>query len=301
MFFLGLDIGGTTVKSCVMSDSGRIVYQFTIGSVKGDPDALARNILTAMSHFRSSIAAVGISCAGMVNTGTHLISASNLKWRDVPFEAIMEMKTGCPVIADNDVSGALRAEHEVGICVGEKNVAYIALGTGIGGAFLIGGKPYRGTDNTGGEVGHIITHADGLPCACGGRGCFEQYASSSALTKKAGCPAREIFRRVRAGDESMIRILEEYCHELCLGLVSIIHIFRPDMLILGGGVGSAGEALLSRVRRELDENAPGLKGLLMPRIVTPRLGNAAGSVGACFIAAEAIGVTIRTEEFQLPT
>ncbi len=300
MFFLGLDIGGTTVKGCVISDGGRIVYQITIGSVKGDPDALAESVITAMSNFRSSIAAVGISCAGTVNTGTHLISASNLKWDNVPFEAIMEMKMRCPVIADNDVSGALRAEHAVGVCAGENNVVYIALGTGIGGAFLINGVPWRGPDNTGGEIGHMITHADGLPCACGGRGCFEQYASSSALVKKAGCPAREVFRRVRAGDEDTIRILDEYVHELCVGLTGIIHIFRPEMLILGGGVGSAGEALLSRVRRELDTNAPGLQGLAMPRIVTPRLGNAAGSVGACFLAADAIGVTIRTESFQLP-
>ena len=300
MFFLGLDIGGTTVKGCVMSDGGRVVYQITIGSVKGDPDALANAIITALSGFRSTISAVGISCAGTVNTRTHLISASNLKWDSVPFEAIMEIKLGCPVIADNDVSGALRAEHAVGVCVNENNVVYIALGTGIGGAFLINGEPYRGSDNTGGEVGHMITHADGLPCACGGRGCFEQYASSSALTKKAGCPAREIFRRVRAGDESMIRILEEYCHELCIGLRSVIHMFRPDMLILGGGVGSAGEALLSRVRQEFERDPAGLRGLAMPRIVTPRLGNSAGSVGACFLAAEAIGVTIRTETFQLP-
>ncbi len=299
MFFAGVDIGGTTVKICVISSAGRIVYQTTIGSVKGNPEALADRICAALSVFRSPIAAVGISCAGTVDTAAHLISASNLRWEQVPFEAMMEIRMRCPVLADNDVAGALRAEHAAGVCVREKNVVYVSLGTGIGGAMLVDGRPYRGFDNTGGEIGHMITHADGLPCTCGGRGCFEQYASSSALTKKAGVPAREFFRRVRAGDEAFIRILDEYTHELCIGLSGLVHIFRPEMLILGGGVGSAGDVLLERVRTEMTERTPSLPGKPMPRIVGALMGNNAGAIGGCFLAAEAVGAAIEASQLQV--
>jgi len=296
VFFAGIDIGGTTVKSTIMNEYGRIVYQNTIGSVKGDPCLLADHIAGSLSGFRSPIAAAGLSCAGQVNRETRLVNAGNLKWRDVPFMDIMEQALRCPVDADNDVAGALYAESQVGVCVGERYVAYISLGTGIGGAFLIDGRPYRGWDNTGAEVGHMITHAGGLPCSCGGRGCFEQYACSSALTKRAGVPVREVFRQVRAGVPEMIDILDDYVHELCIGLAGIVNVFRPRMVVLGGGIGSAGEVLLSRVRYEMTHNCPSIPEGPMPVFVSASLGNLAGSVGGCFLAAEIMGVQIQVED-----
>ena len=293
MFFTGIDIGGTTVKSCIMNDAGRIVYQSTIGTVKGDPETLARNIVLSLSGFRSPISAIGISCAGRVNTLTHMITAANLQWRNVPFELIMENIAGCPVAADNDVSGALRSESRVGVCVGETDVLYVSLGTGIGGAVLINGESYRGYDNTGIEIGHIITHADGLPCTCGGRGCFEQYASSTALKMRSGVPTREVFRQVRAGNPEMTHILDNYVHELCIGLAGLIRVFSPHMVVLGGGIGSAGEILLTRVRRELSENCASIPYEPLPIIESAKLGNTAGSVGGCFLAGDLMGVPIQ--------
>ncbi len=298
MFFAGIDIGGTTVKSTVMNEFGRIVYQSTIGSVKGDPYKLAENIASGLSGFRSPITAAGLSCAGTVNRITHTITASNLKWMEVPFESIMEEVLHCPVAADNDVAGALCAESRAGVCAGEKYVVYISLGTGIGGAFLVDGKPFRGFDNTGGEIGHFITHADGLPCPCGGRGCFEQYASSGSMTKRAGVPVREIFRQVRAGNPQMIAILNDYVHELCIGLAGIVHIFRPHMVVLGGGIGAAGEELLGRVRAEMEGHCPSIPNTPMPVFVSAMLGNLAGSVGGCFLAGDLMGVPIRVEDMN---
>lgn len=298
MFFAGIDIGGTTVKSTIMNEYGRIVYQSTIGSVKGDPYKMAEDIAIGLAGFRSPIASAGLSCAGQVNRETRLVTASNLQWLDVPFIDMMEDVLRCPVDADNDVAGALYAESQVGVCAGEDYVAYISLGTGVGGAFLIGGRPFRGWDNSGGEIGHMITHAGGRPCSCGGRGCFEQYACSSALTRPAGVPVREIFRQVRAGVPQMIAILDEYVHELCIGLAGIIHVFRPHMVVLGGGIGSAGDVLVSRVRYEMQHNCPSIPNSPMPAIVSATLGNLAGSVGGCFLAAEIVGVQIHVQDMD---
>ena len=298
MFFAGIDIGGTTVKSTIMNENGRIVYQSTIGSVKGDPDQLAANIAAGLSGFRSPITAAGLSCAGKVNRETRLITATNLKWLEVPFEEIMENALQCPVTADTDVAGALYAESRVGACVGEKYVAYVSLGTGIGGAFLVDGKPFRGYNNTGGEVGHMITHAGGKPCPCGGKGCFEQYASSSSMTRRAGVPVREIFRQVRAGNPDMIALLDDYVQELCIGLAGIVHVFFPHMVVLGGGIGSAGEILVSRVRTVMETNCPSLPHSPMPMFVSAQLGNLAGSVGGCFLAGDMVGVPIHVEDME---
>ena len=168
------------------------------------------------------------------------------------------------------------------------SILFFSIGTGIGGAFLIDGRPFRGYNNTGGEIGHMITHADGLPCACGGRGCFEQYASATALSRMAGgIPVPEVFARAEAGDPSMSDVLDAYAHELAVGLSGLFAVFRPQVLVIGGGVSEAGEPFLRRVRFHAYEKCPSTPAQEKPDIRLARLGNMAGVIGGAALAAAA--------------
>ncbi len=285
MCYAGIDIGGTSVKLCMMDETGAITWEHSIPTIPGDAALMADKITAALQESGISFKAAGISCAGRVFKDTGKVIASNLRWLNVPFAAMMEERLGCPVAIDNDVAGALYGEWSIGACHNVNYVAYVILGTGVGGAFIIDGKPFRGHNNTGGEVGHMITHADGLSCACGGRGCFEQYASAPALSRMAGgLPTQEIFRLAEEGDADMQRILDEYAHELAIGLANIIGIFRPELVVLGGGLANAGDALLNRVRHQLHHHCPTMPRQEIPDIALASLGNKAGMIGGAMMA-----------------
>lgn len=284
MYFAGIDIGGSTIKMCVMDENGVLHHEDAIPTITGDPQALADSVVEAFARVGLPYCALGVSTAGRVNRETNLVIASNLKWMRVPFASIIADTARCPVAIDNDVAGALYGEWSVGACQNTRCVAYVALGTGVGGAFLIDGKPFRGFDNTGGEIGHMITHADGKPCVCGGRGCFEQYASATALANMGGRPPEEIFRLAAQGDAAMNHVLDEYAHELAIGLANIAALFRPEMIVLGGGVAQAGQPLLSRVEDELRLRCPSMPTQTPPPVVAARLGNRAGMIGGAMMA-----------------
>ena len=285
MYYAGIDIGGTSVKMCIVDEDGSITWEESIPTVPGDAPLMADQIAVALQNSGYAFCAAGVSCAGRVNKDTGKIIASNLKWMHVPFADILERRLGCPVAIDNDVAGALYGEWSTGACHDVSYVAYVILGTGVGGAFIIDGKPFRGHNNTGGEVGHMITHADGLPCPCGGRGCFEQYASAPALSRRAGgLPPQEVFRRAAQGDADMQRVLDEYAHELAIGLANIIGIFRPKLVVLGGGLANAGDALLDRVKDQLHHHCPSMPTQEIPEVKLAQLGNKAGMIGGAMMA-----------------
>lgn len=285
MHYAGIDIGGTSVKLCIMDEGGELVWESAIPTIPGDAALMADRMTDALKKAGYPFRAAGISCAGRVNKDTGKIIASNLKWMHVPLSAMMEERLGCPVAIDNDVAGALYGEWSAGACHEVDHVAYVILGTGVGGAFIIDGKPFRGHNNTGGEVGHMITHADGLPCPCGGRGCFEQYASAPALSRMAGgLPTQEVFRLAAEGDDGMRRVLDEYAHELAIGLANIIGIFRPKLVVLGGGLANAGSALLDRVKYQLHHYCPSMPTQEIPEVKLAELGNKAGMIGGAMMA-----------------
>lgn len=133
----------------------------------------------------------------------------------------------------------------------------------------------------------MVTHADGLPCVCGGRGCFEQYASAKALEQRAGgTPAKEVFARAEKGDKAMCDVLDDYVHELVIGIAGLLSVFRPQLVVIGGGLSLAGEALLSRIRAQLAARCPCLPKQDKPRIVAASLGNDAGFIGGAMLAME---------------
>ncbi|MBQ4453074.1 MAG: ROK family protein [Clostridia bacterium] len=286
MYIAGIDIGGTNLKFGVFDDGLELVYSRVIRSVRADTLASARQIknLIAQSPFAPSV--IGAGVPGAVFRPSGRVNSGNLRWAGVSFGETLEKETGLKVWLDNDAQAALAAETlPGGSCHGLETAVYLTLGTGVGGALLIGGKPWRGHDNAGAELGHFITHAGGMRCGCGQKGCFEMYASAGALSRCAGgVRARVALDRAREGDEAMKKALDRYARELAVGLCSLYMVFRPQAIVLGGGVSAGGdmllESVLSHVPSAYNYDAGIMRGVL--RIASRQ--NEAGMLGAAVLA-----------------
>ena len=248
MSIAGVDIGGTSVKMGLLREGEGLVWQKKIPSVVGDAEKLAARIAEALKECPERPERIGVGTAGSVRRTDRTVTAGNLGWVDVPLGRLLGEATGLPVWVDNDAQAALAAEVYDGVCRGEKDVVYLTLGTGIGGAMLIDGRPWRGPDYTGAELGHIITHARGRKCTCGRRGCFEVYASANALARMARCSTQKVVRGVLDGDAEMNSVFNRYIEELAIGVTSLFMVFKPNVLVLGGGLSAAGDVLLTRLQ-----------------------------------------------------
>jgi len=257
-YIAGIDIGGTSIKFGVLEEDGTLLYSTQVPSVVGDPEAIVEGIAKLVEEAPYPISMVGVGAPGAVLMPQSLVTSGNLKWKDVPLCAMLTDRLNLPVWVDNDAQTQLAAEWWNGACRGLSSVLYLAFGTGIGGALLISGKPWRGHRNTAGELGHIITHAGGILCGCGAKGCYEAHASASALVRMGGGrrSAKEIIDAVRAGDEEMTKVFDEYLHEVALGIAGYYMVFRPEAIVLGGGISAAGEIFLEGVKKAVKEIQP---------------------------------------------
>lgn len=283
---MGIDIGGTSVKLGVIAAGEGIVWRKQIPFEKGDPQAMLNKISdTAKSAFEAyPVTHVGVSMAGKVNPKAGTTQADNLQWMDVPVRGILKRSLGLPVWIDNDAQCAMVAEWADGACAGARNVAYLTYGTGIGGAMIIDNKPYRGRLNSGGEMGHVIIHGGGRPCACGHNGCYEAYASTSALKRMMGgrYSVREIVDGAKTDEPKFARVFDAYIEEVALGLISVMAVLSPDYVVLGGGLSNAGEFFLSAVERRMSKCQDWLT--RPTKIVLAKYGNDAGMLGAAALA-----------------
>lgn len=257
-YIAGVDIGGTSVKFGVLDEDGTLLDSMQVPSVVGDPEAMVEVIARLVEQASYPVSMVGVGAPGAVLMPENLVTSGNLKWRSVPLRDMLTQRLHMPVWVDNDAQTQLAAEWWSGACRGLGSVLYLAFGTGVGGALLMNGKPWRGHRNTAGELGHIITHAGGALCGCGAKGCYEAYASAPALVRMGGGKksAKEIVDAARAGDEEMMKVFNEYLHEVALGVAGYYMVFRPEAIVLGGGVSAAGEIFLDGVRRALKEIQP---------------------------------------------
>ena len=286
MTIAGIDIGGTNLKFAMFDEALNCVYTALTKTVRGDSAACARQIREMLLQAPQKADVIGAGVPGAVFRPSGKVNSGNLRWAGVNFAQTLENETGLPVWLDNDAQAALAAETlPGGSCCGLKDVVYLTLGTGVGGALLIDGKPWRGHDNGAAELGHFVTHAGGLKCVCGLKGCFEMYASAGALSRfSGGIRARAVLDRASNGDSMMIEALDRYAREVALGVCSLYMIFRPQAIVLGGGVSAGGEILVRRVLRQIPSaynfDADTLKDVL--RLATQR--NDAGMLGAAALA-----------------
>lgn len=257
-YIAGVDVGGTSIKFGVFDEAGNLLHSARVSSVVGDPEAMVGLIAKLIEQAPYPISMVGVGAPGAVLMPESLVTSGNLKWRSVPLRAMLAGRLKLPVWVDNDAQAQMAAEWWSGACKGLSSVVYLTFGTGIGGALLINGKPWRGHLNTAGELGHIITHAGGEMCACGARGCYESYASASALVRMGGGKksAKEIIDMARAGDGKMKKVFDEYLYEVALGVAGFYMVFRPEAVVLGGGISAAGDIFLDGVIKAVKEIQP---------------------------------------------
>lgn len=286
-YIAGVDIGGTSVKFGVLEDGQELRYKTQAPSVIGDPAAMVELIAKMVEDSPYPISLMGVGTPGTVLIPQNLVSASNLKWDNAPLRAMLSRRLHMPVWVDNDAQTQMAAEWWSGACKGLNSVLYLTFGTGVGGALLLNGKPWRGHQNTAGELGHIITHADGLQCGCGEKGCYEMYASATALVRMGGGKrsAKEIIDLAREGDEQMTRVFDEYLHEVAIGITSYNMVFRPEAIVLGGGISAAGDIFLNGLHKAVEDVHPNYAEEIKNKLCLAVHRNEAGMRGAAALAA----------------
>jgi len=291
---LSIDIGGTAVKMGLVDEAGAIHARHE-ASVCYDHyetpilDTVIREAKAFLAREGAAVEGIGVSATGQVDDRMGAVIGTNGKiprYEGSQIKRDMEAEFAVPVFALNDANAAALGECFCGRAKGLENVLMITLGTGVGGGIVLGGKIFGGTRGIAGELGHIPLYADGAPCPCGGRGCYESYAATTALVRLAREATGEsemngkiIFSRAAKGDAVMLAVLERWIGDVAAGLAGLIHIFNPQMVLIGGGV-SAQEELLIRPLRER------VMKTVMPRFAqclqleAATLGNDAGMIGA---------------------
>ena len=296
---VGVDIGGSKILALVVDSAGTVLARedrVTPGRTTA-PEVVEEAIVSAVAALQASydVAAVGVGAAGFVDvTGRRVMFAPHLSWRDEPLAARLEARLELPVLLDNDANAALWAEHRFGSAVSASEAVLVTLGTGIGGALLIGGRPYRGYGGMAGEFGHMQVVPGGRPCECGRTGCWEQYCSGKALARFASDAGRSLegpslTEAALAGDPVALGAYADVGRWLGVGIANVVAGLDPQLVVVGGGVSAAGELLLAPARVALTETLVAASHRVVPDIVPAALGSLAGAVGAADLARGLVG------------
>ncbi len=293
MRVLAVDIGGTAIKSALLDEGGQVLQESETPSEGRQGGERLMERAKAVIDGYAGYDAIGVSTTGQVDAreGRIIFANENVPgYSGMQVAKILRTHARVPVVVENDVNAAALGEAHFGAGVGERDFLCLTYGTGVGGAIVIGGRIYGGADGVAGEMGHILTHPEGLPCACGQRGCYEQYASTSALMRRA----REVEPSLRNGRalfeqfgarEDLQAIVAAWVAEVTYGLISLVHTFNPSLIVLGGGVMRQAvvvQAVRDRLYPRLMQSYRGV------RLEGARLGNQAGIFGAFVLARRAL-------------
>ncbi len=307
---IGVDVGGTKIAAGVVDEKGAIIEMVK----RPTPAANAARTIEVISEAvrellpRHEIEAVGIGAAGFVEESrSSVVFAPNLAWRNEPVARQVEDRTGRPVVVENDANAAAWAEAKLGAGRGHDHLMMITIGTGIGGALVLNGELYRGRWGMAGEPGHYRVVPDGRLCGCGNRGCWEQYASGSALVAEArdfarrspgaavrllqlsggtpeGITGPEVMTAAREGDAAALRCFDIIGRWLGEGLADMAAILDPSCFVLGGGVSEAGDLLIGQTRAAFEDGLTGRQYRPHASVVLAELGPDAGMIGAADLA-----------------
>jgi len=304
MYNIGIDIGGTTIIGGVVDAHGKIITKKSTPALPERENRLIiADIITLCKSLISDahdINSIGIGSAGIVDPvcGT-VINAANLGFLNVPLGDMLKAELGYPMHIDNDANCAALGESLFGAAKGSTNSVTITLGTGIGGGIIVDGSIYSGSFFGAGEVGHHIICMDGEPCNCGLKGCWEAYASASALVRDTikavksnpksmintlvngdldKITAKTAFDAAATGNETAKVVVERYIYYLCIGLINIVNILQPEVIVIGGGISGQGSALISQIEKRIN-NVTYLSEI-KTKFAIAKLGNDAGVIGA---------------------
>jgi glucokinase len=294
---IGVDLGGTKILAGVVDRDGAVERRRELPTPLESQDELLRGLAEAVEDVLSEdVAALGFGIPSTIDQRSgNAVTSVNIPLADLDLRGAMHERFGLPVGIDNDANAATLAEWAHGAGRGTRHMVMLTLGTGVGGGLILDGKPYRGAIGAGAELGHMVIDLDGPPCqgACTGRGHLEVLASGHAATTAAmerfgpAADAHRLVRLANEGDSDAVAILAEIGSRLGAGMVSLVNIFNPELIVVGGGFAAAGDLLLEPARERVAREA------LSParefvRIVRAELGTAAGLVGAGLVAFEVL-------------
>jgi glucokinase len=307
-YALGIDLGGTSIKTGVVDKQGKILAQVEV------PTEAAAGLETVIANMAKGarlavekaglsmdqVAGAGVGAPGICNVAEGVVvTAGNLGWQDVPVCALLSQQLSIPVTLENDANCAALGEQWSGAARGTQHVVMLTIGTGVGGGLILNGKIYHGFKGWAGELGHMPAVENGPQCGCGQRGCLETVASATAmgalakqaiesgtapyLAKRAEelgkVDARLVIYAAREGDQVAQEILNQVAGYLGAAIASMVSALNPEAVVIGGGASAAGDLLLEPIRRVVNERAmPGPAAAC--QILQASLGNDAGLIGA---------------------
>ncbi len=313
MYRIGIDLGGTNIAYGLVDAAGNLIKKRSVATDRGaSAEALTEFMAKKTLEFiddcgisRKDVESVGIGCPGACDDVKGiLILTVNLPFRNTDIRGIFARFTDIPVHLGNDSNCAALGEALFGAGKGTRTSLTITLGTGVGGGIVIDGKLYTGFNGVAGEMGHMVIRKGGVKCGCGRKGCFEAYASATAVIRETrialakhpesligelcgGDPdkvnAKTAFDAMRAGDKTGTRLVKAYIKDLGEGIINYINIFQPEVILIGGGISKEGEGLLKPLRRYVYRYSYGAKLLRRTRIEAAKLGNDAGIIGAAML------------------
>ncbi len=310
MKYVGIDIGGTSIKGGFVSENGEILNRFGFPIDKNASQeeliqrlgGLINEQIVKCDYKKSDFAGIGIGCPGSINSDTGTCDFSgNLNWHHLPIVKMIEEKTGMKARIANDANAAMAGEAKFGVGKNYHNLVLLTLGTGVGGGLYLNDHLYVGNEGKGAEMGHMIIAMNGLPCSCGLMGCLEAYASVTALirqTKEAmeknknslmwdyvaydinKVDGKTAFECSKQGDKTALAVVDQYEDYLTVGCLNYCNIFRPDAIILGGGLSNQREYLTDAITKKLKKFNYGYESTSPVKVFVSALGNDAGILGA---------------------
>ncbi|MBQ3038229.1 MAG: ROK family protein [Clostridia bacterium] len=305
--YIGIDLGGTNIAAGLVDDDGKIILNDSVPTksprpyqeIVADMAQLCKSLMQQGNVSIDKIKGVGIGCPGSIDAKNGIVAFSNnLKMENAPIVQEFKKHIDLPISILNDADAAAYGEYAIN-GNGAESFVFITLGTGVGGGVIINGKVYSGFNGAGGELGHITLVHGGVPCNCGNVGCWEAYASVSALirqtteameknpqskmhefAKQEGkVSGRTAFCMAKEGDEAAQQVVNQYIEYVASGLVSIINIFQPNKLVIGGGISKEGDYLLNPIKEYCNKHEYN-KYLDKVDISIATLFNDAGIIGA---------------------
>ncbi len=312
MYTLGIDLGGTNIAVGVVNDNGEIVGRAgcktnaprDVESILDDMACMCREAVKAAELTMEDIAYTGIGSPGTCNTVTGEVErADNLGFVHLMLGDGIQQRLGIPAYLENDANAAAMGEYIAGAGRGSESCICVTLGTGVGGGVIVNGTIYSGHNFAGAELGHTVIAVDGERCACGRHGCWEAYASATALIRQTRRAMEQhpesvmwkltesidkvngltAFDAMRAGDAVGTAVVDTYIRYVAIGVTNMINVFQPEVLCIGGGICKEGDTLLAPIRKIVEAERYSRYSERQTRICAAKLGNDAGIIGAAFL------------------
>ncbi|MDR2903284.1 MAG: ROK family protein [Clostridiales bacterium] len=311
MYYIGVDLGGTNIAAGIVSEEGELLLKRSVPTLNGreyqpilkDMAELCLALIAEYGISLDEVKSIGVGSPGTPDPPNGiLVYANHLKFENTPIRAEIQKYVDLPVYLENDANCAALGEYTSGAAKGAKNAVMVTLGTGVGGGVIFDGKIMSGAYYGGGELGHVVVQFNGEQCTCGRKGCWEAYASASALirdTKVAIAKnplsglsesvngdiklvtAKTPFDAAQQGCALAQAVVDRYVHYVSEGIANVINTFQPEIVVIGGGVCYQGDIILKPIKEQVSRMVFG--GNLKTEIMIATLGNDAGIIGAAML------------------